>query len=100
VEITSTKTSAVTNCIVVEIPNPQYGQEFQTARADLDNLVANSTMSAAGDVSPAVRVKFTGAAFADAWHGPYGSTPTAHGRCNSAPGAVWELHPVFKVATP
>ena len=52
------------------------------------------------DTSPAVRVKFIGAAFADVWHGPHGATPTAHGRCNSVPSAVWELHPVFKVATP
>jgi uncharacterized protein YraI len=100
VEITSSKTSAVTNCVIVEIPNPQYGQEFQTARDDLDNLVANSAMSTAGDLSPAVRVKFTGAAFTDAWHGPFGAVPTGHGRCNSTTGAVWELHPVFKVAAP
>jgi hypothetical protein len=99
VELTATKTSPVANCIVVEIPDPQYDSMFQTARDKLDALVAGSS-TVAGDLAPPVRVKFTGAAFDDGWHGPHGSLPTNHGRCNSTTGAVWELHPVFTVVAP
>ncbi len=100
IELTSTNTTAVTNCIVVEIPDPSYAAEFQALRDKLTSLVAASTLGSTGSLTPPVRLKFTGAAFDDGWHGPHGSMPTAHGHCNSTVGAVWELHPVFKVETP
>ena len=96
IEMTATAGAAVAACIIVEIPDPQFGTEYQTARDDLDNLVGASTLAANGDLSPAVRVRFTGAAFYDGWH----KTTADHGRCNSTPGARWELHPVTAVAAP
>jgi hypothetical protein len=100
VELTSAQASAVANCIVVEIPNPSYASEFATARSDLTSLTNGSTLDDTGKLSPPVRLRFTGAAFDDGWHGPHGSMPSGHGHCNSTIGAVWEIHPVFKVEHP
>jgi len=98
VEITGTAQTAPTSCIVVEIPGPSYDPRFGTARDSLDALLKNSAISAAGDVTPPVRLRFAGAAFYDGWHFDRGKA-TAHGRCNSSLGALWEIHPVFSVSS-
>src|SRR2546426_5594840 len=57
VEITGTAQAAPNSCIVVEIPDPSYDPKFGTARETLDALLKNSAMSAAGDVTPPVRLR-------------------------------------------
>ena len=99
VEITSSAQAAPTSCIVVEIPDPKYGAEFKTARESLDSLLKDSTMSASGDITPAVRAHFIGAAFFDGWHAQ-GSKAQNHGRCNSSLSALWEIHPVSSATSP
>lgn len=101
VEVTSTRTTPVTNCVVVEIPTASYAPEFGTARTDLTSLTSGSALdNNTGKLTPPVRLKFTGAAFDDGWHGPNGAMPSGHGQCNSTLGAVWEIHPIFKVGRP
>ena len=59
IELTGSKTSAVTNCIVIEIPpdtlNPVYFQARQNFLATITD--AGSIIKSTGDVVPAVRVK-------------------------------------------
>ena len=100
IEITSTKTSPVTSCVVVEIPPASDNLIFAQARQRLEDLL-NHTMGT-GDYDPAspVRVKFVGPAFFDGEHrkaAPHRDQGTAHGRCNKT---VWELHPVYWVLKP
>jgi hypothetical protein len=97
VELTATEAAPVRSCVIVEIPDPSFGDEYGSARSKLDQLlVAASIDPDNGDVSPSVRVRFTGPAFYDGWH----RTSRDHGRCNSTPGAIWELHPVVAVGPP
>ncbi|MES2304561.1 MAG: SH3 domain-containing protein [Gemmatimonadota bacterium] len=96
IEFTATKSAAVGNCIIAEIPDPEHGGEYADARAALEVLLDASNLASNGDVTPAVRVRFVGAAFYDGWH----RNSNDHGRCNSSPGARWELHPVFTVTEP
>lgn len=96
-ELTGTRTAAMSRCVIAEIPDPSYGAEFKTARANLDELLSQSRIdSRSGIVTPPVRVRVVGAGFYDGWH----STSKDHGGCNSTPGAIWELHPVFEVRAP
>jgi SH3 domain-containing protein len=99
VEITASSGTDPDSCIVVEIPDPTYDTRFSTARDALDSLLQGSAMSAAGDITPPVRVQFVGAAFYDGWHSS-GTGARGHGRCNSSLGALWEIHPVFSVTSP
>lgn len=96
IELTAARTSPVTSCVIVEIPDQSFGAEYGTARDRLDQLTTSSTHDSHGDLSPPVRVRFVGAAFYDGWH----RTSHDHGRCNSTAGAIWELHPVFQVVEP
>lgn len=97
VELTATNTAPVTACVIVEIPDPSFGDEYGVARARLDQLTATSALdSDHGDLTPPVRIRVVGAAFYDGWH----RSSHDHGRCNSTPGAIWELHPVFEVRAP
>jgi len=99
IEITGTAQAAPTSRIVAEIPAPAYDPMFGTARETLDAFLKDSAMDTAGDVSPPVRVRFTGAAFYDGWHSS-GTGAMGHGRCNSSLSALWEIHPVFSVSLP
>jgi hypothetical protein len=103
IELTSSKTTSVKKCIVVEIPpgdlNPAYfqaGQDFLAVITD-----AGSTINGSGDITPPVRLKVTGLAFFDGEHRGAGSNPPhQHGRCNSKTSALWEIHPVYEVSAP
>ncbi len=91
--------SAVTNCVVAEIPSPTYAAGFAMARTDLLAKVAaaGATIDGNGDLSKPVQVTLVGDAFYDGWHTNSSGSPVGHGRCNSSPRALWELHPVFVV---
>jgi hypothetical protein len=101
IELTAREDEPVNDCMVVEIPDPQYGAQYGAARAVLDSLLAGSELSSAGDVTPPVRLRFIGAAFFDGEHrggaGHRDRTDGAHGRCNRSVRALWELHPVYWV---
>lgn len=91
-------------CVIVEIPNPTYGPLYGEARAQLAGLVDTLGLRSTGDLTSAVLVTFTGAAFFDGYHQKVTSTgvrrASGHGRCNSSVRALWELHPVYKVEAP
>ncbi|MEO7354318.1 MAG: SH3 domain-containing protein, partial [Gemmatimonadales bacterium] len=53
VELTATKTAAVGNCIIAEIPDPERGAEYDTARTSLDALIEGSHLASNGDLTPA-----------------------------------------------
>lgn len=98
IEITQGKNDTETDCVVVEIPPAELSSRFNKARNDLASLLSVAQLGNKDFDSP-THVKFTGLAFWDGWHA--GSTlPVGHGRCNSTPGAAWELHGVFKVVAP
>jgi len=102
IELTQGAKTKSSKCIVVEIPDPQYGSVFATARQDFLDLIINSTIKNKKIVPP-VRVTVTGPAFFDAEHrGARGTTkpPHGHGHCNSSSSALWEIHPVYQVTAP
>jgi hypothetical protein len=102
IELTQTAKTKSSKCIVVEIPDPQYGSVFAAARQDFLDLIINSTIKNKRIVPP-VRVTVTGPAFFDAEHrGARGTTkpPHGHGHCNASSSALWEIHPVYQVTAP
>jgi hypothetical protein len=106
IELTSEPSAAVDSCIVVEIPAPRFGGTYQRARSELAALIDTAWLTTQGNLRTPVRLRFTGLAFFDGIHqkrtrGTGGSTHAeGHGRCNSSVRALWELHPVYKVAAP
>ena len=93
------------SCIIVEIPDPAFGDVYGQARAQLAGLVDTLSLKTNGDLDQAVQVRFTGAALFDGYHQTRpanGGAPHAssHGRCNSSVRALWELHPVYRVDAP
>ena len=106
IELTSSKTGAVVdNCIVIEIPPPADGAQYQNALDQFTALVAaaGATIASNGDLSTPVKVKIVGAAFFDGEHrGAQGTSnpPHAHGRCNRDSRSLWEIHPVYGVFAP
>lgn len=105
IEITEEEDSPVApNCMIAEIPDPQYGAVYAQARHALAGLVDTTSLSRAGDLTVAVQVTFVGTAFYDGYHQKAlasGKTQAVqHGRCNSSASALWELHPVYKVESP
>ena len=99
IELTQTTKTKPTKCIVVEIPDPKYGNVFAQARQDFLDLIMHSTVKNKRIVPP-VRVTAIGPAFFDAEHrGAKGTAkpPHGHGHCNSSSSALWEIHPVYKV---
>ncbi len=105
IELTEEEASPVpASCIVAEIPAPAYAPVYGAARDQLAARVDTTTLGPAGDLATPVLVTFTGAAFFDGYHqkrGPNGAVRASqHGRCNSSVRALWELHPVYKVAAP
>ncbi len=103
VELTQTAKTDSSKCVVVEIPDPQYGAIFGTARQDFLDLIVNSTINPKKQIVPPVRVTVVGPAFFDAQHrGAKGTAkpPSSHGNCNSSSSALWEIHPVYEVRHP
>lgn len=105
IEITEEEDSPVAaNCMIAEIPDPQYGAVYAQARHALAGLVDTTSLSHAGDLPAAVQVTFVGTAFYDGYHQKKlanGKTQAVqHGRCNSSASALWELHPVYQVEAP
>jgi hypothetical protein len=96
VEMTATATSPLTGCMIAEIPSPKYGGRFAIARTELSDALQQSQVDRRGHVTPAVQVRFVGAAFFDGWHLTHGR----HGDCNQQPGGLWEVHPVYQVEQP
>ncbi|HWC75050.1 MAG TPA: hypothetical protein VG454_14035, partial [Gemmatimonadales bacterium] len=99
IELTQSQNTKSTKCIVVEIPDPQYGAIFATARQQFLNLIVNSTV-AKKKIVPPVRLTVTGPAFFDAQHRSArnsGLPPSGHGNCNSSDSALWEIHPVYEI---
>jgi hypothetical protein len=54
-----------TGCVVVEIPDPQYGTIFATARQDFLDLIVNSNINQKKQIVPPVRLTVVGPAFFD-----------------------------------
>ncbi len=105
IELTEAPATPVGTCIIVEIPAERYGVVYGQARAALAALVDTTRLGPSGDLQPSVLVQVTGAAFFDGFHqqrAAVGGSPHAsqHGRCNSSLRALWELHPVYRVAPP
>jgi uncharacterized protein YgiM (DUF1202 family) len=98
IEITQRASDEVTDCLVVEIPSADLSPRFNTARNELARLLSVTAITNKDFETP-VKVRFSGLAFWDGWHAGTG-LPSGHGRCNSTPGAAWELHPVYKVSSP
>jgi hypothetical protein len=96
IELTSTSTGPIKQCMIAEIPTTKYSPLFASARKSLTHALQHSTVDSTGPVRPPVRLRFVGAAFFDGWHLTHGR----HGDCNHQPGGLWELHPVFRVEQP
>jgi hypothetical protein len=99
VEVVAQSGNAKETCVVVEIPDPQYGARFQAARDKLDQLVGARFNATTGYVTPNVKVRVVGAAFFDGTHMGSGNVMNKHGNCNAGRGALWELHPVFEIGS-
>ena len=104
IELTERVDSPADSCIVVEIPAPQYSPRYARARAALDSVIGNRKVRRGGVLARPARARITGAAFFDGQHRRGGRHSDridgAHGRCNSSVRALWELHPVYGVASP
>jgi len=105
IEVTEARATPVSSCIIVEIPAERYGVVYGLARAALAALVDTTQLGPRGDLHLPVRVQFAGAAFFDGFHQQQAATDASphasqHGRCNSSLRALWEVHPVYRVASP
>jgi hypothetical protein len=105
IEITEEEDSDVkSSCIIVEIPSPDFGSIYQTARDRLDSMLDTTSVTSAGDLKSPVLVRFVGPAFFDGYHQKKASNGTTHasqhGRCNASVKALWEIHPVYRVEEP
>jgi len=100
IELTSSRTSPPTSCIVAEIPSDDYGQLFASVRDSFLTVSGLSDVRQKGDtIRPPVKVRVTGAAFYDGWHrGSNGAN--GHGHCNKSARALWEIHPVYRIEHP
>jgi len=84
IELTENRRDPVTACIVAEIPLADLHPAFRTARASLDSALAQTRMNR--------RV--------DGEHLSRKGRLQPHGRCWSTVGALWEIHPVFRIEPP
>ena len=103
IELTQGRTTMPGKCVVVEMPDPQYGTIFAKARQAFLDLIVNSKINTNKQIVPPVRVTVVGPAFFDAQHrGAKGSgkPPSKHGNCNASDSALWEIHPVYEVRHP
>ncbi len=83
---------------------PTYSPRYARARAALDSVIGNRKVRRGGVLARPARARITGAAFFDGQHRRGGRHSDridgGHGRCNSSVRALWELHPVYGVASP
>jgi len=104
IELTERVDSPADSCIVVEIPPPRYSLHYARARAALDSLIGTRKVKRGGVLARPARARITGVAFFDGQHRRGGRHSDridgGHGRCNSSVQALWELHPVYGVASP
>ena len=103
IELTQGPTTKSSRCVVVEIPDPQYGPVFAAARQEFLDLIVNSTISTKKQIVPPVRLTVVGLAFFDGQHRGAqgtGNPPSGHGHCNTSDSALWEIHPVYVVRHP
>ena len=103
IELTQSAKTTSSKCVVVEIPDPQYGTIFAKARQDFLDLIVNSNVNQKKQIVPPVRLTVVGPAFFDGQHrGARGSgkLPSGHGHCNTSDNALWEIHPVYEVRHP
>jgi hypothetical protein len=104
IELTERVDSPSDSCIVVEIPAPKYSPRYAQARAALDSLIGDRKVRRGGVLARPARARITGAAFFDGQHRRGGRRSDridgGHGRCNSSVRALWEIHPVYGVASP
>lgn len=56
VELTGARTGDVTNCVIVEIPNPDDGSQYTIVRHQFNALIdaAGASIASNGDVTPFV----------------------------------------------
>lgn len=104
IELTAGPASPPDSCIVVEIPLGTVSPWYRRARSQLSRLVAGRHLDKQGDLDAPLEVRIVGAAFYDGQHRrttrKRDRTDGGHGRCNSSPRALWELHPVYAVLSP
>jgi len=100
IELTENRRDPVTACIVAEIPLADLHPAFRTARASLDSALAQTRMNRRGDLAKPIQLRVTGAAFFDGEHLSRKGRLQPHGRCWSTVGALWEIHPVFRIEPP
>jgi hypothetical protein len=103
IELTAGPSTPPESCMVVEIPLGELGAPYLRARQDLDALLTGRRLDKDGDLRAPIAVWVAGAPFFDGQHrrttrkrdAPDGG----HGSCNSSIRALWELHPVYAVAS-
>jgi hypothetical protein len=100
IELTQNRRDDVDACIVAEIPLAELHPAFRTARGTLDSALAYTKVKRKGDLAKPVRLRFIGAAFFDGEHLSRKGRLQPHGRCWSTVGALWEIHPVFRIERP
>jgi hypothetical protein len=100
IELTDERRDSVGACIVAEIPLAALHPTFRSARATLDSALARTPVRRNGDLSEPIRVRVIGAAFFDGEHLSRKGRLQPHGRCWSTVGALWEIHPVFRIEPP
>ena len=100
VELTSNRASPRTSCIVAEIPSDDYGTMFAAVRDSFLAVTGMGGVREKGDtVRPPVKIRVTGPAFYDGWHGS-ATGARGHGHCNKSKRALWEIHPVYRIEHP
>jgi hypothetical protein len=110
-ELTAGPASPRDSCIVAEIPDPRAGSVYGQARADLERLLGRPKFRSKGRLRVPVLLQVIGAAFFDGKHqkrvpgatGKKSTRPTyaeGHRDCHASPSALWEMHPVYRVARP
>lgn len=91
-------------CIVVEIPAPQWSATFGAPRATLDSVLrsARTRLGPHGRLDTPLHLRVIGAPFFDAehLHGQKRPRVQGHGHCNSSLLALWEIHPVIRLERP
>jgi hypothetical protein len=100
IELTHRPNDPVSRCIVVEIPLPEIDTVFRRARATLDSALRETKVKRHGDLSKPLQLRITGAAFFDGEHLANSGKIRPHGRCSSTVGALWEIHPVYRIDAP
>jgi hypothetical protein len=100
IELTERPRDRVSDCIVVEIPMANLHPAFRAARARLDSALTGRSPDRRGDLAKPIQLRFVGPAFFDGEHLSRKGRLQQHGRCWSTVGALWEIHPVYRIERP